>query len=495
MLKTESVVTPQLFFALFLSLGTVLVAYLNVFSPGVNGFVVLAGIIGLFAALLVSVKYQYGIYLLMLMGTFMFYVQRLIQTSFPFGIFYDLLVVMTFVALIASRKNKLDWTGFKNGITFTFAILIVLHLVQVLNPAGSFTAWLVSLRNNTAFLLYIVFFHAFFSLEALKKITVFWLVLALLVALYGIYQEVFGLTEFELYWVHKVPERYKLYYIWGNMRKFSFLSDPSSYGIFLAFSGLSCLTLSAMLKDWRWKVLFFISAVTMLVAMSYSGTRTAYATIAAGIALFIFLTIRSRNTMIFATFLVVGGCILMFGPFYNWQVERIRSAFQPSEDASMAVRDVKRISNQAYIQSHPIGGGVFTTAGNGSEYARGHKFAGFDPDSGYLEIALEQGYVGLFLQLVFIAAVVIRGINSYFSIRDPMLRVAVLTYLIPFFALSIAHFAQNALYSKPVIVMVLMALAVMARAPVLDSQPAADEAGSDAKRQEAVPESHVEAQM
>lgn len=468
LLKSENVVSPQLLYVLFLSLGAVLVAYLNVFNPSFNGVVVLASIISLLFAVMVAVKYEYSIYFLFLLGTFMFYIKRIIDISFPLGVFFDVLIVLGFGAMLLNKKNKLDWSGFMNWITITYLLLIALHLIQFVNPAGAFKAWLVSLRTLTIFLLYIIFFHLFSSLKMLRQVTVFWLGLAMLVALYGIYQEVFGLTEFEWYWVYKEPERYKLYYIWGNMRKFSFLSDPSAYGIFLAFSGLSCLTLSALLKQWPVKILLFVSAIVMFVAMSYSGTRTAYATVAVGIALFIFMTLRSRKTMLFAVALVMGFLFVMFGPFYSWQIERIRSAFQPSDDASMNVRDQKRISNQPYIQAHPIGGGIYTTSFNGSVYAPGHKFAGFDPDSGYLETALETGYVGLFLQLIFIAAVVITGINNYFSIKDPLIRTGILMYLIPFFALSVAHFAQNALFPKPVVIMVIMAVAFMARASQLE---------------------------
>ncbi len=443
-------------------------AYFNVFHQAVNGYVVIASIMGLFVGLMVSVKYQWGLYILFLMGIFMFYIQRLIQVSFPFGIFFDLLIAVAFLSMVLNNNHKKDWSVFMNWVTYAYLILMAFYLVQFFNPSGSFKAWLVSLRTHTLFLLYMLFFQAFASMNALRKITIFWLSLALLVALYGIYQEVFGLTEFEWYWIYKVPERFKLYFIWGNMRKFSFLSDPSSYGIFLAFSSLSCITLAAMLQKWSLKVLFGIAAMVMIIAMSYSGTRTAYATVAIGVAFFIFLTLRSRKTMIFAAVLVIGGAAVMFGPFYNWQIERIRSAFQPSDDPSMNVRDEKRLSNQPYILSHPIGGGVFTTAGNGSEYAPGHRFAGFDPDSGYLETALEMGYIGLIILLVFISAVVIRGINNYFSIRDPLLRMGVLTYLVPFFAVSIAHFAQNAMFSKPINIVVIMTVALMSRAPQLD---------------------------
>jgi O-antigen ligase len=320
------------------------------------------------------------------------------------------------------------------------------------------------MRTNTSILLYVACYQMFRNVKEVKKFTVFWLVIALIVALYGCFQEWVGLTDFEMNWITSNPDRYKLYYIWGNMRKFSFLSDPSSFGLFMAMGGLACIVLAMGPFKAGLRLFLLACAMIMLVSMSYSGTRTAIAMVAVGIVFYIILTLRNKKTMVATAVFVFFGAIVFFGPFYGGTINRIRSTFNPSEDASMEVRDKKRIRLQEYVRSHPIGGGLFTTGVNGVRYSQGHELAqGWDADSGYLLIGLELGSIGLVLFLIFFSLVMIKGINNYFSINDPLLKTLNLSYLVPLMALSVAHFTQDAMFTKPMNLVVIAAYAVIIR--------------------------------
>jgi hypothetical protein len=204
----------------------------------------------------------------------------------------------------------------------------------------------------------------------------------------------------------------------------------------------------------------------MFLSMSYSGTRTAMAMVAVGIAFFICMTLQNKKTIIAAGALVFLGAVVLLGPFYGGTVNRIRSTFSPSDDASMAVRDNKRVRLQEYVLSHPIGGGLATTGANGKKYSPGHYLAGgWDPDSGYLLTALEMGWIGLIIFQVFFFIVVYRGIQNYFVLDDPLLKTINLTYIVPFFALSVAHFTQDAMFQKPINIIVIVTYAVVIRIP------------------------------
>ena len=53
------------------------------------------------------------------------------------------------------------------------------------------------------------------------------------------------------------------------------------------------------------------------------------------------------------------GAFVLFAPIYgNGTINRLRSTFQISTDASLQVRDVNRHFIQPYSYSHPIGGGI-----------------------------------------------------------------------------------------------------------------------------------------
>jgi putative inorganic carbon (hco3(-)) transporter len=280
-----------------------------------------------------------------------------------------------------------------------------------------------------------------------------------------------GLTDFEWRWMNATPDRMQLYMIWGKLRKFSMLSDPSSFGLFMAFSCLGCIVLAMGPFKGTYRMLMAGLAFVMFLASSYSGTRTATAMIAVGLAFFIVMTLRNKKTIIAASALVFFGAILLVGPFYGGTINRIRSTFNPSEDASMAVRDNKRIRLQEYVRTHPIGGGIATTGQNGVKYSAGHYLAGgWDPDSGYLLTALEMGWIGLIIFQVFFFMVMLRGIKAYFAMDDPLLKTYLLTYLVPFLALSVAHFTQDALFQKPVNVIVIAAYALVIKLPSFEKK-------------------------
>lgn len=429
------------------------------------GILIITVVISVFIVTVILTRFDTGIYILLFLGSTMFLVDRLIVLPIPLGVIYDAVIVLTFFAVFLNSKRKNNWTFFNNSITFVFILITAYQLLQFFNPnAVSKIGWLVSMRNNTSFLLYIIFFQFFFLLRNIKIFTITWMVLGLAVSFYGIYQEIFGLSNFEWQWIYRVPDRINLYFIWGKMRKFSFLSDPSSYGLFTAFCGLATLAMAFGPYKWHQRFFLTITSFLMFMAMSFSGTRTAYAMVAVGIVFLILLNLNNAKMVLFTFVLILGVGVVFFGPFYGGTINRIRSTFNPSEDASMAVRDNKRIRLQSYIQSHPIGGGLYTTGANGLRYSNGHTLAqGWDPDSGYLLTALEMGWIGLIIFMGFFFIVLFKGIVGYFAVQDPMLKNYLLVYIVPLFALSVAHFTQDAMFQKPVNLIVIAAYALVVR--------------------------------
>src|SRR5690606_27485344 len=76
-----------------------------------------AGIsIGLLFLVAVVRDYRVGFYAIFLMGIFMFYIDRIVNLSFPVGTVYDALVGLTFFSLFIANKRH-DWTLFKNPVT------------------------------------------------------------------------------------------------------------------------------------------------------------------------------------------------------------------------------------------------------------------------------------------------------------------------------------------------------------------------------------------
>ena len=428
---------------------------------------IVLGCISIMVLVVVIMDYRIGFYLVFLMGVFMFYIDRIVVIHFPMGTVYDGLVALVFTALFLNNKHRKNWTSFQNPITITFLIIITYQLLQFFNPnAGSPVAWLVSLRGNISFLIYVICFQMFSSIKEVKRLTVVWLVVAAIVGLYAFYQEIFGLTDFEWRWMNSKPERIDLYLIWGVLRKFSFLSDPSSFGIFMAASALACLPLMLGPFSIARRLGAALLMAMLLIAMSFSGTRTAIAMVVVGTVFFMIVTLWKKEILIGSIAIAIFGAGMLFGPFYGGTMTRIRSTFNASNDPSMAVRDLKRVRLQEYIHEHPIGGGLYTVGHNGEKYAPHHEMAGpWDPDSGYLLIALETGWVGLIIFQALFFLTMWKGIQGYFATDDPRLKTYMLVYITPFLAVSVAHFTQDAMFMKPVNILIYATYALVIRIP------------------------------
>jgi O-antigen ligase len=138
----------------------------------------------------------------------------------------------------------------------------------------------------------------------------------------------------------------------------------------------------------------------------------------------------------------------------------MRSTFKGSEDASMNVRDQKRIRLQPYARTHPIGGGINTAGNLGRRYEPGHPMAGpFDTDSGFLRVALERGWIGLLLILGLYGTAMCYGAYNYYRVTDAKIKSFYAAYMAAFMAISVAHFAQDATDQKPIVIIIMSSFA------------------------------------
>src|SRR5690606_32880699 len=118
--------------------------------------------------------------------------------------------------------------------------------LQVFNPnATSISAYLNSLRGVfTEIAIIILSIYLFKNLTIIKYFTKFWLFFALLAALYGFKQEIFGFFPFEIRWIFSDEMTYKLMFNWGRWRKLSFMSDVSVFGMMMSFGAIFCFILA-----------------------------------------------------------------------------------------------------------------------------------------------------------------------------------------------------------------------------------------------------------
>ena len=424
----------------------------KVSSISILGIVAFAGLMGIVFVVVSFVNPPMGFTITFVMSTSIFIIPRLANVEIPFGIARDALFVVILLGIAIKKIRQKEAISYKVRSPVTIMMLIYSSylLVQFFNPEGTLSGWGFGVRGFLSYLsAYFILMSLFDDFKFVKAFTKLWIITAALAALYALFQEYAGLPPWDLKWVTATEHRIGLNFIGGRWRKWSFLSDAAAFGLFMAFGGIFCVLHSLGQRSGKRKLVLLGLGVMMLVSMAFSGTRAAYAVIPIGFFVYVLLTINRPRTLIFALFAGFFFVAIVFGPYQNSTIRRVRTAFQPTDDPSMVIRDINRASIQPYIYAHPMGGGLVTAGVPGERFAPNHRLAGFPPDSGYLETALEQGWIGLLIQLSIYFTVMAVGIKNYYASKSQMIRSLYISYICGFFALTIAVYAKTGVIQLP----------------------------------------------
>lgn len=461
--RLESPITWVIMLLIALAIG-----YVVEEKDSMIALMVVAGLLGGTACLVCLFNTRLGFTITTIYAFMMFYIKRISMDAVPAGVGVDVMIAFTFIG-IYYRKSILKqqlWEYFNNPITYIYLIYIGFLFIELFNPSMySVEGWLFTLRKFFNFvMIYFIGLHVFNNKEDVKNYIKLWLFLSILAGAYGCFQQWFGLLGFEEAWIMADPIRYKLYYQGGEIRKFSFLSDPTAYGILMAASVVMSIIFALNTNKTRQRILLIIGTILMCLGMAYSGTRTAYFMVPAGFAIYGLMTITNRKTLLFLATFLMFFTVLIFGPFYgNGTVNRIRTSFQFKDDESMNVRDANRERIRPYMLSHPIGGGVATSGVLGLEYNPGHPLAGFPPDSGYLRSALETGWIGLAITLSMFFITLYVGVVNHYKSRTREVRGIYVALIASLFSYVVANYAQVAIGQIPGSFFFYSAMAIVVR--------------------------------
>lgn len=420
------------------------------------------GLVLIIVALTVSLFFvaypEFGFYLTIIYAFLITDVARLLGGGISLSSTVDILMIGTFIGVLFNklRKREWFWEHCDHPIVYIYIIYAIYTLMQVFNPNLESNARMFLIIRK--FLTLLMFLYATIQLFRTEKQVVrfMWVFMGMsfITALYGCYQQWFGLPQYELNYILADPLLVALYRLDdGGFRKFSFLANPKSFGLLMAACALITIILGINLKvSIQKRLLLFISAVVFMMAMSYSGTRTATFMLVVGVVLYILMTITHKATLLVACVAVLSFMVVMYAPIYgNVTVNRIRSTFKLDTDASLEVRDINRKRIQPYIHSHPFGGGLGTTGVLYATETSTHPLTGFPTDSGLLQTALESGWIGLIIQCSVYFIIVQQSLKLYFRSRRRHHRLIALLSAIIIFSYSVAQYAQVAIGAPPAI--------------------------------------------
>ncbi len=436
----------------------------------VFGAAFLAVLAGLPLVYAVVVYPQFGIILLFIMAHSIAYLSR-IGVPGPLGTVMDALQALLILGFFIKQKNDRNWKIFKGPLSIILLTWIGYNLLEVINPAAASTdAWLYTVRSVAVIALtYFVFVYDIRTVKFIRLLIKVWLVLSFIGAAYAFKQEYFGFSDAEQAYLNSSPLISDLLFIAGHWRKFSIFTDPVAFSYNMVVSGILCICLlTGTLKLWKKLVLAGLAAFC-LMCMLYSGTRGA--NVLPPAALFLFGILKFNKKILIAG-IVVGFFLLVaiVIPTSNPTLVRFQTTFRPNNDPSYLLRKRNQKRIQPYILTHPMGGGLGATGIWGKRFAPNSYLANFPPDSGYIRVAVELGWLGLliFCTLMFIALKT--GIDNYFKIKNPELKSYCLAAILIIFAMNIGNFPQEAIVQYPMSIIYYLALALPVITLRLDKQ-------------------------
>jgi hypothetical protein len=441
---------------------------------GIKAILITGGIVFLAISIFSLINYRFGFYAALTMGFFIFTIARLSTVDLPVGPLVEIPLYCSFLGLFLNRIINQTTIFQKSGhiITYGMFIYVLFHLVQILNPdMDSISGWALLYRRF--FMIGVLYFIALNIFDSVRSVIFFfsyWVFWSFIAGFYSVWQSIFGLSSFEERWLRSSAKSLELFYISdGVYRKWSLFAEPASFGIAMAATSILMLVLMILVKNTRIKIVFSLLIVFIFLGVAYSGTRTAYFIIVVGICLYILMTITQKRTLIFASSFFVLFLMIMFAPIYsNVTINRIRTTFAFSEDASLNVRDINRNMIQPYIYKHPFGGGMGTSGGAGLMHNPSHFLAGFPPDSGYVKTAIETGWIGLFLQCLLYFFILQSGLKAYLTCRNKIFRPYLIAAVVCVFSFVIAQYGQEATDQVPECFLFFSCLAVIAKAQIID---------------------------
>jgi putative inorganic carbon (HCO3(-)) transporter len=449
--KLDSIVGIAVLFLL-----AVIVGYASAFIDYRAGFGVVAIFIAIFLIVLFMRYPYFGLYFLIAYAALPAYLARiLLDTSIKpdFGLIFNILLsILLFSVITKSEFQRRNIKGFwGNAITTSYLILFLFYIIEALNPNMMSTlGWFSYIKGYLSLML---FFYIVFCLlnswAAVKKFIYFNIALTTVLAIYSCKQQWFGLTAFEWRWATSNPTGYIMLLQGGLLRKWSTLSDPATAGILFSSVAVQCIILFLREPKRKAKIFYAIAICFNLLAYGYSGTRTATLMLLSGIAFYIISTIYEKRTVIFMAAAIGIFALMMVSPYSPPPITRIKTTFEGSKDASAAIRDYDRHQVQPYLYQHPMGGGIFTCGMEGPKYSKGHYLEDFQPDSGYMKVFAEQGWIGLAILLLTYFLILSHSLHNFYRVTNPQIQNHSIALIAMVFTLMVGQFSQFALGPLP----------------------------------------------
>lgn len=310
-----------------------------------------------------------------------------------------MLLFATIILIHRMDDKQADLASGKNGMLLLYLIWGIYCFAEIANPNNVQEAWNISIAHYFIYPLILAFIVPLSvrNIKGIELLLIIWSVFILITFAKGYWQKSHGFSQRDFIFLYN-QGGYKTHIIWSGIRYFSCLGNAANYGIHSAMAA-TAFSISFFFVKSRWLKLYFILIVLVSIyGIGISGTRSAIAVPVSGIALF---ALYSRSWKGFLVGFLVLLASFVFFRFTtigesNEYIRKMRTAFNPTEDASYQARVVNREGMKLLMADKPFGYGVGLSKSDRFDSKEKMPYA---PDSWLVSVWVETGIIGLVLYL------------------------------------------------------------------------------------------------
>ena len=400
--------------------------------------------------------------------------------SAPMGTLIDATLALTWILmLIRGSLGMVPWKRANTLMTWLAVLWFLYLLLELFNPlVPGKQSWIFSARGFGMYFLMAapLTMVVFDRQKDWEKLIVIWGILTLFALAKALGQKYIGFDPYETKWLN---EGGALTHIIGSgIRYFSFFTDAGQFGATMGHSSIVFLILGLNNKIGLRKIFYFLVAGAAFWAMLMSGTRGAIAVPAVGLMCYIVLCKNIRLFLVGSVLLV--SAFVFFKYTYigqgNYEIRRMRSAFSPTQDASLSVRLENQKKFAAYLEDKPFGGGLGTASGNGNRFYPGTFLASVPTDSWYVLLWAETGIIGLSIYLAMMFLILAFGsIQSFFKIKHKRINGVLMAFIAGGSGILVASYGNAVIGQFPSSIIFPITMAYLFVAPALDKKESSEE--------------------
>jgi len=468
-------ISPKLFtYGLFIA-GLCALAYALVFQKLLIAFIII-GVPIVAIGFIYSMRYPrlgYALY-----ATLSYYLIALIRYSRHDGIslFLDILLVYLFLCVLFNAWRKEAAIHFPNAInilTISYVVWMLYILVVMANTPTREEYVVMGVRNwllGTP-VLYILSSLLADNPKVLKKGLILIGIFTITAFLKLLYQKFRWFDAAETEWL--MNGSWYTHIISTGIRYFSIFSDAGNFGANMGMVSIVYGILFVHTNSRYLRIFYFAITIMGIIGMLLSGTRSAIIIPIGGLALYCLI---SRNIKTIIASIVMGAAFFVFFAFTNIGndnplIRRMRTAFRPTEDQSFAVRLENQKIIKEFILDHPWGAGINQGVPRVQRIGDETKEDTIPPDSFYVSIWIQTGYIGLILYIAIYATVLMRCCYIVmFKVHNRELKQILSALLCGVFGIWLNGYAGRGMGMPPNNFLIAAALAFVLNGAYIDRQ-------------------------